>query len=75
MTSWQPRFENQTARVFVQPTPENGLSVESAADILQLRAVATERFIRLLGVIETGALAEITAGVVVAVGYERRSSR
>ena len=69
LTSWQPRFESHVNKVFVAATPQNGLSTDSAADVLQLRAVSTRRFSRRLGTVAAEVLAEICAGVVVAIDY------
>ena len=70
LTSWQPKFQSRINVVFVRATPQNGLDRDSAADIVQVRCVAVDRFTEKKGVIEADTLEEIVAGVALAVDYQ-----
>jgi mRNA interferase MazF len=49
ITDWKPAFAENIWHVHLQPSPANGLIKESAADALQTRSVAYERFCRKRG--------------------------
>ena len=51
-TSWQEQFSLHPNRVMVTASPQNGLTNDSAADTLQLRAVSIKRFDVHLGTLE-----------------------
>ena len=68
-TSWQDRFSTQLNKIRVQATRRNGLSNESAADVLQVRSVGLPRFVEKLGELEPDAVDEIVAGVVVMLDF------
>jgi mRNA interferase MazF len=70
LTSWQAKFANQLNKVLVPHTSQNGLANDSAADFLQVRCVALERFLHKLGTLEASVLDEIVAGVTIAVDYQ-----
>jgi mRNA interferase MazF len=70
LTTWQPRFANQRNKVRVGRSPQNGLDGDSAADFLQVRCVAVERFVARIGVLEPDLLDEIVAGVAIAIDYQ-----
>ncbi len=69
MTSWQERFVAYANKLKVLSSSLNGLSNDSAMDVLQIRCVAIERFVRQLGRLEADLLDEAAAGVVVAIDY------
>lgn len=60
-TSWQPSFDRRITKARVLPSKRNGLSKESAADILQVRSVSTKRFRQKIGDLEASTLSEIAA--------------
>lgn len=69
LTSWQSRFAAQANKIEVRATPTNGLRTTSAADVLQVRAVAVERLTHQIGVIEAQHLRAVSTAIAVAVGY------
>lgn len=69
VTTWQPRFSNQVNKVAIASTPRNGLDNESAADVLQVRCVSVQRFVRKLGILEADLLEEVVAGIALAIDY------
>lgn len=69
ITSWQEKFTDRIFLVKILPTPDNGLSQESAGNILQVRSISNQRFVRRLGVLEMDCLQELVAGLVVSSEY------
>lgn len=69
LTTWQPRFARQFNKVHVPRSSQNGLANDSAADVLQTRAVSLHRFVNRLGTLEPALLDEIVAGLLVALDY------
>lgn len=55
-TTWQERFNHQKNKVRIDSNGENGLEVDSAADVLQLRSVSVERFRVRVGVLDRESL-------------------
>jgi mRNA interferase MazF len=49
ITSWQEKFGDRPFMVRIDANPGNGLDKDSAANLLQIRSLSTERFIRKLG--------------------------
>ncbi|WP_430711997.1 type II toxin-antitoxin system PemK/MazF family toxin [Nodosilinea sp. AN01ver1] len=70
ITTWQDRFDSRPFMVRLPATAVNGLSRDSAANVLQVRSLSTQRFVKKLGKLEPNWLAEILAGLVVCVDYE-----
>ena len=70
ITEWQPGFTNHLWHLRVEPDSRNGLTKASALDVLQLRALAVERFIRRQGVLGAEVLREITAAVAAVIEHE-----
>lgn len=56
--------------MLVEPEAHNGLSKKSALDVLQLRALATERFIKRKGVVSKDILSEVTAAVAALIEHD-----
>lgn len=69
LTGWQEKFERRINMVRVPRTLRNGLDKDDAADVLQVRCVALERFGPRVGPLEADVLEEILAGIVIAIGY------
>ncbi|PZV07661.1 MAG: hypothetical protein DCF22_21635, partial [Leptolyngbya sp.] len=62
VTSWQEKFETRPFMVKISSTPENGLDRDSAGNVLQVRSVSTERFVRQIGCIENGTAQRTISG-------------
>jgi mRNA interferase MazF len=71
VTSWQAKFEDRLFMIQLIATPETGLERDSAANVLQVRSVSTDRMVRRLGQVSPAQLQEILAGLVVCVEYEQ----
>jgi len=59
VTAWNTAFENNIWHVRLSPTPQSGLSKPSAADALQVRSVAVDRFLNCRGRVTQQELEEI----------------
>jgi mRNA interferase MazF len=69
VTTWQNKFEAHINKIKIPKTEFNGLEKDSAADVLQVRCVSVNRFVRKLGVVSNEVLAELVAGVAVMIDY------
>ncbi|MDE2902073.1 MAG: type II toxin-antitoxin system PemK/MazF family toxin [Chloroflexota bacterium] len=69
LTTWRDEYEGRINKLRIEPDNWNGLHTRSAADILQVRSVSTQRFLRRIGVLEADEVEEIVAGVAIAVDY------
>ena len=70
LTGWQTHFKGRYSHVLIEPAALNGLQKQSAADTLQIRAVAHERFVSKMGRLTATQLAEIAAAIAAVVEYE-----
>lgn len=73
LTTWQEKFANRPWMIHVSKSRANGLPNDSAADILQLKAVAIERLRERLGHLEGANLIEVATAIALIVGYETPS--
>jgi len=65
ITEWQERFAGRVWSVRLVPDGRNGLTKDSAADALQVRCVSEDRFVRLLGVLSTDDMIDISAALAI----------
>lgn len=70
ITTWQEKFSDRPFMVRIHANPDNGLGRDSAANILQIRSLSTERFVKRLGQISPEIIKEILAGLIVCTDYE-----
>jgi mRNA interferase MazF len=49
----------------IQRTEENGLDADSAGNVLQIRSVASERFVKCLGKVSAAVIEELVACLIV----------
>lgn len=73
ITSWQDKFSERPFMVRINANIENGLDRDSAGNVLQVRSLSTERFIRKLGQVSDETLQELLSGLVICVDYEASS--
>ena len=73
VTTWQEKFTDQPFMVKILATQDNGLDRDSAGNVLQVRSLSTERFVRSLGRVSSECLQEILAGLIICVEYDPRS--
>ncbi|WP_017298155.1 type II toxin-antitoxin system PemK/MazF family toxin [Nodosilinea nodulosa] len=70
ITTWQDKFDSRPFMVKLRATTANGLARDSAANVLQIRSLSTQRFAKYLGRLGPTLIAEILAGLVICVDYE-----
>ena len=70
VTDWKPYFAKNFWHVQIEPDKEIGITKASAIDILQLRGIDLQRFIRKLGNISESKMAEITIAILTIIEYE-----
>lgn len=69
VTSWQAKFSTRPFMVEIPANEKTGLKNQSAANVLQVRSLSTERFIKKLGSVTTETLDEILAGLAICTDY------
>ena len=70
ITGWQAGFSGKIWLVKVQPNRVNGLTKESAVDILQVKSVDVQRFRRRRGRFTATLMEEIGAAIVAIIDYQ-----
>ncbi|HAX75790.1 MAG TPA: PemK family transcriptional regulator [Cyanobacteria bacterium UBA11372] len=73
VATWQPKFQNRPFMIPIQRTDDNGLDSDSAGNVLQVRSVTTERFVRCLGQVSSAVMQELLAGLIICVDYAPES--
>lgn len=68
LTDWKDRYRDVVWMTMVEPNKTNGLTKTSAADAFQVRSVSSQRFVELLGTVETEVLDEITESLAIVLG-------
>ena len=69
VTSWQAKFANRPFMVKIDADSQTGLTQDSAGNVLQVRSLSTERFIKRLGAITPEVLNELLAGLAICTDY------
>lgn len=70
LTGWNDTYPGKIWLIEVEPTRGTGLDKESAADVLQMRSVALERFVRRQGRMPAPVMDEIAAAIAAVVEYQ-----
>lgn len=68
ITEWKSRYEVAPWLVRLEPDGDNGLQKISAADAFQVRSVAQERFVRLVGRLSERPMREIATALALVLG-------
>ena len=55
--------------ILIQLTEENCLYADSAGNVLQVRSVTTERFVRCIGKVSETVVQELVIGLIICVDY------
>jgi mRNA interferase MazF len=69
ITDWKDYYAPNIWHVRLDPDPSNGLTKPPAIDVLQLRGMDRQRFIRKLGQLSPDTLEEIVLAIVAIVEY------
>jgi mRNA interferase MazF len=70
ITDWKDYFARNLWHIKLDPDAINNLTKASAVDVLQLRGMDTQRFIRKLGNHPTEKMAEITTAIATVIEFE-----
>jgi mRNA interferase MazF len=70
VTEWKDRYSVAPWMVRVEPDAENGLQKTSAADAFQVRSLAEQRFVRLLGRLSISVMREISRALAVVLSID-----
>lgn len=70
ITAWKAHFAGNVWHVRIQPDSTNGLSKESAVDVLQVRGVDAKRFIERIGAVSADLLDEIITSLMLVVEFQ-----
>jgi len=70
VTEWKDRYSVAPWMVRVEPDAENGLEKTSAADAFQVRSLAQQRFVRLLGKLSNSVMREISKALAVVLSID-----
>jgi len=69
VATWQPKFQNRPFMILIQRTEENCLDPDSAGNVLQVRSVTTQRFVRCIGKVSETVVQELVIGLIICVDY------
>lgn len=69
ITSWQEKFNDRPFMIKIPATPDNKLDRDSAGNVLQIRSLSTERFIKKIGIISQEISEELLLGLIICVDY------
>jgi mRNA interferase MazF len=69
VTSWQEKFCDRPFMIKIAADLQTGLSQTSAGNVLQIRSLSTERFIKRLGSVTSEVLSELLATLAVCTDY------
>ena len=70
VATWQPKFQNRPFMILIQLTvEENTLDADSAGNVLQVRSVTTQRFVRCIGKVSETVVQELVIGLIICVDY------
>jgi mRNA interferase MazF len=70
ITDWKEYYAGNIWHVKIEPDIANGLTKVSAVDVLQLRGMDVQRFIRKIGELSTTDLEEIARAIAAVVDYQ-----
>lgn len=69
ITDWKTNFTANLWHICIEPNPINGLRKISAADVLQLRSVDIQRFVRCLGTLDDDQMQDIIEAIALVIEY------
>ena len=70
ITDWKEYYAGNIWHVKIEPDIANGLTKVSAVDVLQLRGMDVQRFIRKIGELSTTDMEEIVRAIAAVVEYK-----
>ncbi|WP_202221356.1 type II toxin-antitoxin system PemK/MazF family toxin [Okeania sp. KiyG1] len=69
VAKWQSKFQNRPCMISIPKTDENSLDNDYAGNVLQVRSIANERFVKYLGQVSNPILEELLAGLIICIDY------
>ena len=69
ITTWKKHYSMAPWLIKIEPGNENGLDKPSAADAFQIRSLSIERFIRLIGRVDSETISAILEAVHIVLGF------
>lgn len=69
VTSWQEKFRDRPFMIKIPADSQTGLNQPSAGNVLQIRSLSTERFIKRLGAVTPAVMNELLATLAVCTDY------
>ena len=69
VATWQPKFQNRPFMILIQLTEENCLDADSAGNVVQVRSVTTQRFVRCIDKVSETVVQELVIGLIICVDY------
>ena len=69
ITSWQAKFQNKPFMIKIAADSQNGLDWDSAGNVLQVRSLSTERFVKKLGETTPAILRDLLIGLAICTDY------
>jgi mRNA interferase MazF len=70
ITTWKKRYSKESWLLKIEPDMENGLDEPSAVDAFQIRSLSVDRFIRVIGKVDTEKLSAILEAVQIVFGFQ-----
>ena len=68
ITTWKDHYSQAPWIVKIQANKQSGLDHTSAADTFQIRSLSVERFIRVIGKVDSDTTSSILEGVMIVLG-------
>ncbi|MDJ0599373.1 MAG: type II toxin-antitoxin system PemK/MazF family toxin [Crocosphaera sp.] len=69
VTTWQNKFINRPFMVKIVKNNLNGLSQDSAGNVLQIRSISTQRFINKFGIVSDEIIQQLLLALIISVDY------
>ncbi|MCL4499297.1 MAG: type II toxin-antitoxin system PemK/MazF family toxin [Chloroflexi bacterium] len=70
ITEWKTYFENSLWHVNIKPLKTNGLNKNSAVDILQVRDIDIQRFVKRFGTVSETTMQKIVCAIALVIEYQ-----
>ena len=70
VATWHPKFANRPFMIPILRTDGNGLDVDSAGNVLQIRSVSVERLVRYVGVVSDEVVRDLLDALMLCLDYE-----
>jgi mRNA interferase MazF len=70
VATWHPKFAYRPFMVPILKTDDNGLDVDLAGNVLQIRNVSVERLVRYLGVVSDEVIRDLLDALMLCLDYE-----